>query len=71
MYDTVKGSDWLGDQDAIVSGIRLLRSTKILTEASIICVKKHPRRFLSWNRMVCLFRERRKAKFIRSVSSST
>lgn len=50
MYDTVKGSDWLGDQDAIVcSGIVVRKPLEhgSIDKYSITCAKKRLKRFVN------------------------
>lgn len=64
MYDTVKGSDWLGDQDAIHYMCREAPNTVV--EASRFCnalLHGMLTEKISLNTTVFLSRERRRAKF--------
>lgn len=67
MYDTVKGSDWLGDQDAIHYMCREAPHT--VYEVRFVCIVLSVRDCLAvvWtssNALVCRFRVQKRARFI-------
>jgi len=64
MYDTVKGSDWLGDQDAIHYMCREAPNTVIEVIQTAIRVDGPKRSLLtSWSTLVFRFQEQRRVKF--------